>query len=293
MLLPFFLVSLSSYATGLRLVHQDFEGSFNQQGNNLQDFYGADQRGLSGQQTQQFIYRPQRNVVSHQPLLNGPHPQQFSGVKRHALPTQQQQQQKQPSPQQHFQSSSENEARLVPAQVAPNSPWNLIDPSTGRNVNNHVAQDSSALLGLPADFFSGSVTSSFIRNERENSNKGLEYLSASGNPIYKMKKKYPLGYSGRRKRSPQQQQRSPSPWNLIDPLTGRTAEPDKLFQDQSQVQQIRLTRNGVQPFGNEVDRGQDLSFSRQSPVSVSNQISHLDSRGTPIYRHYKRYPYSG
>jgi hypothetical protein len=45
----------------------------------------------------------------------------------------------------------------------------------------------------------------YFRNERENSNAGSEYLSASGNPIYKMKKKYPLGYSGRKKRSAQPQ----------------------------------------------------------------------------------------
>ena len=68
-----------------------------------------------------FYFRPQRNVVSHQPLLNGQHPHQFSGVKRQALPSQQQQplkHQQQQFPQQISEVAVENDARVVPAQVA-------------------------------------------------------------------------------------------------------------------------------------------------------------------------------
>jgi hypothetical protein len=46
-------------------------------------------------------------------------------------------------------------------------------------------------LGLPAENLSGD---SSFRDVRDNP--GWEYLSANGHPVYKMKKKYPLGYTG-------------------------------------------------------------------------------------------------
>jgi len=54
---------------------------------------------------------------------------------------------------------------------------------------------------------------------------GAEYLSG-GTPLYKIKKRFPLGY-GRRKRSAfaqPQPQLSKSPWTLLDPATGRPIE---------------------------------------------------------------------
>ena len=53
---------------------------------------------------------------------------------------------------------------------------------------------------------------------------GEEYLSNGGTPLYKLKKRYPLGY-GRRKRDTRQQY---NPCNLLDPATGR---PVKWVQD--------------------------------------------------------------
>ena len=52
---------------------------------------------------------------------------------------------------------------------------------------------------------------------------GAEYVTSDGTPLYKVKRRYPLGY-GRRKREavePVALRRSKRQWEILDPSTGR------------------------------------------------------------------------
>ena len=52
---------------------------------------------------------------------------------------------------------------------------------------------------------------------------GAEYVTSDGTPLYKVKRRYPLGY-GRRKREavePAVLRRTKRQWEILDPSTGR------------------------------------------------------------------------
>ena len=53
---------------------------------------------------------------------------------------------------------------------------------------------------------------------------GAEYVTSDGTPLYKVKRRYPLGY-GRRKREAEEPaavlRRSKRQWEILDPSTGR------------------------------------------------------------------------
>ena len=56
---------------------------------------------------------------------------------------------------------------------------------------------------------------------------GAEYVTSDGTPLYKLKRRYPLGY-GRRKRETGEEEgetsvlsRSKRQWEILDPSTGR------------------------------------------------------------------------
>ena len=56
---------------------------------------------------------------------------------------------------------------------------------------------------------------------------GAEYVTSDGTPLYKVKRRYPLGY-GRRKREAGEEEgetsvlsRSKRQWEILDPSTGR------------------------------------------------------------------------
>ena len=52
---------------------------------------------------------------------------------------------------------------------------------------------------------------------------GAEYVTSDGTPLYKVKRRYPLGY-GRRKREaeePSVLSRAKRQWEILDPSTGR------------------------------------------------------------------------
>ena len=52
---------------------------------------------------------------------------------------------------------------------------------------------------------------------------GAEYVTSDGTPLYKVKRRYPLGY-GRRKREagePSVLSRTKRQWEILDPSTGR------------------------------------------------------------------------
>ncbi|TRY80893.1 hypothetical protein TCAL_07754 [Tigriopus californicus] len=121
-------------------------------------------------------------------------------------------------------------------------------------------------------------------------------------PAYKWRQRYPI--YGRRKRSAQSdifddlsdagrpQTRRQTSWVLLDPLTGRPrnnpykAEPTS-FQDESFLSQPsqRVTRFQPSPL---LDEDVD-SF----PQNDSRESGRYNRQGAPIYRYYKKYPYSG
>jgi len=172
-------------------------------------------------------------------------------------------------------------------------PYTLLDPTTGRNIEqeqNDVIPDLSPpkkrqnfLFGLPLDFFSDGEIKENVRFQRRVppqqqesapiiSTPSNSYLASNGVPLYKYRQKYPQGYSGRRKRH------APSPpWTLLDPVTGHSITPNNVesnsgfnqLEQQFNHPETRLTRNP------EVYR------------------AYLDQTGSPIYRHHKRYPYTG
>merc|ERR1712117_114430 len=84
------------------------------------------------------------------------------------------------------------------------------------------------ILNVPFESDSELAGPNIFRNTRQplkNFQFGLggeEYLSNGGTPLYKLKKRYPLGY-GRRKRDTRQQY---NPCNLLDPATGRPVKCD-------------------------------------------------------------------
>merc|ERR1712062_141520 len=86
------------------------------------------------------------------------------------------------------------------------------------------------------------VVRDVFRNTRQQGNYqlgvgGAEYVTSDGTPLYKVKRRYPLGY-GRRKRDVTSQLRSgllsrtKRQWEVLDPSTGRT-KPDPRYQEQN------------------------------------------------------------
>lgn len=79
-----------------------------------------------------------------------------------------------------------------------------------------------------------------FRNTRQPANYqlgvgGAEYLTSNGTPLYKVKRRYPLGY-GRRKRDvgsseDQPLSRTKRQWKILDPATGRI-KTDQRYQEQ-------------------------------------------------------------
>merc|ERR1711988_2020312 len=92
---------------------------------------------------------------------------------------------------------------------------------------------------------------------------GQEYLSG-GTPLYKIKKRFPLGY-GRRKRSAQ----SPSsPWALLDPATGRPVQ--------------GTNDRGGEISGEGFDFFQDLNRRKRRPDNFSLNRRHQSERDAYI-----------
>merc|ERR1711971_9635 len=110
---------------------------------------------------------------------------------------------------------------------------------------------------------------------------GEEYLSG-GTPLYKIKKRFPLGY-GRRKRSAQPQS---SPWALLDPATGRP---------------VGGTNNGDYEIpGEGLDFFQDLNRRKRRPDNFSNnrrvqseRDAYISQAGVPLYKLRKANPHYG
>jgi len=112
-----------------------------------------------------------------------------------------------------------------------------------------------------------------VRNPNNNnviqSNAGLTgFRSSSGVPLYKIRKRYPLGY-GRRRRSA-----DPQGWVILDPATGHPIKND--FSELSGQEQVRQQRNP----------------SQQQLANVA-QNQYQDNSDQPRYKYYKKYPYSG
>jgi len=110
---------------------------------------------------------------------------------------------------------------------------------------------------------------------------GQEYLSG-GTPLYKIKKRFPLGY-GRRKRSAQ----SPSsPWVLLDPATGRPVE--------------GTNDRGGEISGEGFDFFQDLNRRKRRPDNFSlnrrqqsDRDAYITETGVPLYKLRKANPHYG
>ena len=117
------------------------------------------------------------------------------------------------------------------------------------------------------------------------------YITSEGVPLYKYRQKYPQGYSGRKKRSPQTWEKFReincsslqdlhfcfrNLWTLLDPITGRTINPQQIdptfdpLETQFENPELRANRN---------------------PETIPGL--YLDQAGNPVYRQHKRYPYTG
>eukprot|EP00092_Neocalanus_flemingeri_P108809 GFUD01139753.1.p1 GENE.GFUD01139753.1~~GFUD01139753.1.p1 ORF type:complete len:341 (-),score=94.58 GFUD01139753.1:102-1124(-) len=96
------------------------------------------------------------------------------------------------------------------------SPWTLLDPATGRVIR----PKTDPLLEVDTPALERQNRNAVAEQLRD----GSEYLTADGTPLYKLKKRHPLGYGRRRRdaerilhRVPRQQRGA-----LFDPHTGRS-----------------------------------------------------------------------
>jgi len=99
-----------------------------------------------------------------------------------------------------------------------------------------------------------------------------DYVSGNGVPLYKLRKRYPLGY-GRKRRSAE-----PQGWSILDPLTGRPLQHSNVDLTGSPV-----IRNQRQPEQNG-EQTLDLALRHFTDTFGEKQ---------PIYKYYKKYPYYG
>jgi len=75
--------------------------------------------------------------------------------------------------------------------------WNLIDPSTGHTIDPTGEQKHAALIRQQGQIFDDPLEQQFILpDNRPERQRVPEYLSQSGVPLYRYRKKYPHGYSG-------------------------------------------------------------------------------------------------
>jgi len=169
-------------------------------------------------------------------------------------------------------------------------PYTLLDPSTGRNVQKSAEKPKRKpfLFGLPFDLFNDGPLTGKVRTSRKSPQSPQKstrftsrqlidpYLSSSGIPLYKYKNKHPLGY-GRKKREAQR-----PTWVLLDPVTGRTLDPEA-EQKQVELSQSQLFQDPIeQQFLN-------------PEIRAERQPQYLSQSGVPLYKYRNKYPhgYSG
>lgn len=82
----------------------------------------------------------------------------------------------------------------------------------------------------------------------------------------------------------------------MDPLTGRTLEP----QTELKNEEFKFSNFGLDPLEEQFTQSQTRleripAQVEQQPGNQKSEYTdiYLDNAGRPVYKHYKRYPYSG
>jgi len=171
------------------------------------------------------------------------------------------------------------------------SPYTLLDPLTGRNVDKYrkpqekkqKKPSNSFLFGIPFGIFNDesrelqenvrSVRTTPALPTRQPVAFGVDpYLSSSGIPLYKYRNKNPLGY-GRKKREAQ--------WNLIDPITGHAIDPP------NQQKHPEFAHQQGQHFDDPLEAQFILPDNRPQRQRTP---AYLSQSGVPLYKLRNRYP---
>ena len=95
---------------------------------------------------------------------------------------------------------------------------------------------------------------------------GKEYVTSLGTPLYKVKKRFPLGYGRKKREAPQD-----SPWVLLDPATGRPVK------QRNQARPNRGSNTDRQSYYGSIDTN-------------SGFHTYIDADGVPIYKKRKQNP---